>query len=34
MLVLINESLTEIDIGYSVTINSCDEDMNVLSVMD
>lgn len=32
MPVLINESLTEIDIG--LTINSCDEDMNVLSVMD
>lgn len=26
MPVLINESFTEIDIGYSVTINSCDED--------
>lgn len=32
MPVLINESLTEIDIA--LTINSCDEDMNVLSVMD
>lgn len=34
MPVLINESLTEIDSRYSVTINSCDEDMNVLSVKD
>lgn len=34
MPVLINESLTEIDSRYSVTINSRDEDMNVLSVMN